>query len=109
MKAAAHRDDKHRRDQADADNGNPIGQKAPRQRRYKRGGIHDTIDSHDMVMIHRCMAMDPENTKAYLNGCEEMVATSERKRVEEKVNSWRESLAPVTTVSLHGINGSGAV
>ena len=91
------------------DKENSNGQKAARQRRRKRRGIHDAIDSHDIVMIHRCMAMEPENARAYLNGCEEMVAARERKRVEEKVNSWRESLAPVTTVSSHDINGSRAM
>jgi len=51
-----------------------------------------------MVMMYRFLAMEPENVRAYLNGCEEMAAAGERKAVEEKVSSWRESLAPGTAV-----------
>ena len=34
--------------------------------------------------------------RAYLKGSEEIVEARERKELEEKVNSWRESLALLT-------------
>jgi len=112
---AAHADDKRRRDQADADKENSNRQRQRRnKRRSGKGGIHDLIDPHDAVMIYRFLAMEPENVRAYLKGCEEVVAARERKTLEEKVNSWRESLAPVTDIAhgpvtheaSHYINGS---
>jgi hypothetical protein len=82
---AAHADDKRRRDQ---------------EQRYKRHNRrrsrHNAIDPHDVVMMYRFQAMEPEKVRAYLKGCEEMAAASERKGLEEKVGSWRESLAPPT-------------
>ena len=90
---AAHIDDKRGHDQADADKENSSGQKVARQRRYERRGIHDVVDPHDVAMMYRFLAMEPENVRAYLKGCEEMAAAGERKGLEEKVNSWRESLA----------------
>jgi hypothetical protein len=47
------------------------------------------------------MAMEPEDVRAYLKGCEEMQAAGERKALEEKVNSWRESLAPVNSIDIN--------
>src|SRR6266481_6433864 len=54
----------------------------------------DTDDKrrHDMVMMIRFMAMEPEKVRAYLEGCEEMAAAGERKGLEERVKSWRESV-----------------
>ena len=46
--------------------------------------------------MYRCLAMEPEKVRAYLKGSEEIVAARERKGLEEKVNSWREFLAPLT-------------
>jgi len=46
----------------------------------------------DVVMMYRFQAMEPENVKTYLKQFGEMVAASERKGLEEKVDSWRESL-----------------
>ena len=96
---AGHIDDKRRRDQADADEENPSGQKAARRRRHERRGIHDAVDPHDVVMMYRFLAMEPEKVRAYVEGCEEMAAAGERKGLEEKVNSWRQSLAPLTTIN----------
>jgi hypothetical protein len=90
---AAHTNDKRRRDHADADKDD-----TPRKRRCGRRGGRDTIHPHDIVMMYRFLAMEPENVRAYLDGCEEMATAAERKVVEEKVNSWRESLAPGTAV-----------
>jgi len=45
-------------------------------------------------MIYQFKAMESEDIRAYLEGCEEVVAAREHKVLEEKVNSWRESLAP---------------
>ena len=42
--------------------------------------------------------MEPENVRTYLKGCEEIAAARESKRVEEKLDSWRESLVPLTVV-----------
>jgi len=42
--------------------------------------------------------MEPEDVRAYVEGCEEM-GTVERKGVEEKVNSWRVSLGPLTVTA----------
>jgi hypothetical protein len=77
-------------------------QKETRRRCYEkrdgRRGIHhdDALkaDLHDLLIIYRLQAMTPEKVGAYLERCEEMVATAERKRLEDKVNSWRGSLAP---------------
>ena len=46
--------------------------------------------------MYRCLAMEPEKVRAYLKGSEEIVAARKRKGLEEKVNSWREFLAPLT-------------
>jgi len=92
----AHTSDKRQRDQADANKENSNGQQAARQRRYGRRSIHDTTDPHDVFMRHRFKAMESENIRAYLEGCEEVVAARERKVLEGKVNSWRESLAVMT-------------
>jgi hypothetical protein len=89
----AHIDDERGLDQADADKENSSPKKAARQRRYNRRDRR--IDPHDAVMMCRFLAMEPENVRAYLKGCEEMVAAGDRKALEEKVNSWRESLAPL--------------
>jgi len=51
---------------------------------------HDPIDPHDVVMMYRFIAMEPENVRAYLKGCEEAAAAGKRKGLEEKVNSWRD-------------------
>jgi hypothetical protein len=92
--------DRRRRDQADADKENSSRQIAARQQRYERRdgrrGNRDAIDPCDLVMMYRCQAMEPEKVRAYLKGSEEIVAARERKGLEEKVNSWRESLAPLT-------------
>jgi len=42
--------------------------------------------------------MEPEDVRAYVEGCEEM--GTEHKGVEEKVNSWRESLGPLTVTAI---------
>ena len=94
----AHIDDRCRHDQADADKENFNGQKAARQRRYEKRDILDAIDPHDMVMMYRCQAMESEKVRAYLEGCEETEMAGERKALKEKVNSWRESLAPLTAI-----------
>ena len=76
--------------------------KAARQQRYdserrdRRRSRHNAIDPYDVVMMYRFQAMEPEKVRAYLEGCEEMAAARERKGLQEKVNSWRESLAPLT-------------
>ena len=108
--------DKDRHDQTYADDSeeNTNRQKPARQRRYKRRGIHGALDYLDIVMIHRCMVIGPENVRAYLEECNEMAAARERNMVDEKVNSWRESLVPVTANdtdydSSHDINESGVV
>lgn len=93
-------DDRRRGDQADADKKNSSRQIAARQQRYERRdgrrGNRDAVDPFDSVMMYRCQAMEPEKVRAYLKGCEEMAAARECKGLEEKVNSWRESLAPLT-------------
>jgi len=91
--------DMHRRDQrdqADADKENSIRQITTRQQRYERRYARRGIDPYDLVMMYRCQAMEPEKVRTYLRGSEEIVAARERKGLEEKVNSWRESLAPST-------------
>ncbi len=57
--------------------------------------------------------MEPEKVRAYLKGREEMAVARECKGLEEKLNSWRESLAPLTAMILtsgsrpaHGPTGS---
>jgi hypothetical protein len=97
---AAHADDKHRRDQADADKEKHSQLEEGRQRRWeardRRRGTHDAIDPLDVAMMYRFKAMEPEKLRAYLKGCEEVAAARERKGLEEKVNSWRETLVPLT-------------
>jgi|SRR5712671_433107 len=93
---AVHVGDKQRHDQADADNEN--SSKTAQQKCYdrrntgRRRGIHGAIDPYDVVMMYRFHAMEPDRVRSYLQGCEEMVAARERKGLEERVNSWRESL-----------------
>jgi len=89
---AAHTDDKCRCDQADAGEENSNRQKVAQQRRHGRRRAHDAIDPHDMVMMHRFSAMEPEKVRAYLEGCEEIAVAGMRKGLEERVNSWRESV-----------------
>ena len=91
---AVHVDDKRRRDQADADkeNSSKTAQQKCYNRRDRRRGIHGAIDPYDVVMMCRFQAMEPDKVRSYLQGCEEMVAARERKGLEEKINSWRESL-----------------
>lgn len=91
---ARHTDNKRRRERADADKENSSGPKAARRRRYERRGIRDAIDPHDAVTMYRFLAMEPENVRTYPEGCEEMAAAGERNGLEEKADSWRESLAP---------------
>jgi len=95
----AHTDAKRRRDQADVDNENPNEQNAAQrqhhEKRRRRFGKHDDIDYFDLSMMCRFMAMEPEDVSAYLTRCEETQAAGERKALEEKVKSWKESLAPV--------------
>ena len=91
--------DRRRHDQADADKENSKRRTADRRQRYGRHDgrrrNRDAIDPYELVLMYRCQAMEPEKARAYLKGCEEMVAERERKGLEEKVNSWRESLAPL--------------
>ena len=94
---AADADNKRRHDQANIQKANAKVQDEDRElRRVKRGGktrdIHDGFGPHDMVMMIRFMAMEPEKVRAYLEGCEEMAAAGERKGLEERVKSWRESV-----------------
>jgi len=91
---AAYRDEKRQLEQAEADKENSSGQTKARRRRFERRSTRDTINPHDAVMMYRFSAMEPEKAKAYLNGCEDMAAAGERKGLEEKVSSWRQSLAP---------------
>jgi len=103
----AYADDKRRRDQADAEKDNSTKQKIAREQRHERRtsnrerGIR-YAEPCDLVMMYRCQAMDPEEVRAYLRGCEEMAAARERKGLEEKVNSWRESLKPLTANDIWG-------
>jgi len=96
---AARAGDERRHGQANADEEKSQRQKIERQichDKYSRGhGTADAIDFLDVVMMYRCSAMEPEDARAYVEGCEEMVAVRERKRLEEKVNSWRESLGVI--------------
>lgn len=94
----AHPDDRRRRVQADADKENSNMQDAARQQRYeRRNRRRNVMDPFDLVMMYPFREMGPENVAAYFKGCEEVVAAREQKRLEEKVNSWRESLAPLNT------------
>lgn len=92
--------DRRRHHQADVDKENSKRQAADRQQRYERRDgrrrNRDTIHPYDLVLMYRCQAMEPEKVRAYLKGSEEIVAAKERKGLEDKVNSWRESLAPLT-------------
>lgn len=96
----AHTNGKHRRDRADADEDNSNGLTVAQQRHYdRRGGRrsrHNAIHPHDVLMMYRFKAMEPEKVMAYIKGCKEIAAEKERKELEEKVNSWRGSLAPLT-------------
>jgi hypothetical protein len=97
MKAAGV-DNKRRRDQADADKETSNAQKAARQsrydseRRYGRRGVQSDFDAFDMLMMYRFQAMEPEKVRAHPEGYEEVAAARQRKRLDEKVNPWRESL-----------------
>ncbi len=64
--------------------------------RYERPNRRRNIHPHDVVMMYRFQAMEPEKVRAYLEGCEEMAAARELKGLEENVNSWRVSLVPLT-------------
>ena len=97
---AAHADDKHRRDQDDAAKENIRQSNARRDKRQeardpKNRGTNNAVDPLDVAMMYRFKAVDPEKVKAYLKECEAVTAERERKGLEEKVNSWRESLAPL--------------
>ncbi|KAI0246989.1 hypothetical protein BJV78DRAFT_1249580 [Lactifluus subvellereus] len=86
---AAHTDDKHRRNQADADEENYNEQKPARERRYGRRGMRGRFDGFDALMMLPFMMMPAEKVREYLKGCEEMAAAAVREGLEEKVNSWR--------------------
>jgi hypothetical protein len=45
--------------------------------------------------------MELESGRAYLKGCEEMAAAEERKVLEEKVDLWRQSLAPLAAININ--------
>jgi len=79
-------------------------QKAAQQRCYGRcegrHGTHNPIDPYDVFMMYQFKAIEPEKVRAYLKGCEEVAAAQEHKGLEEKVNSWKESLAPLTILIL---------
>jgi hypothetical protein len=93
-------DGRRRHDLANVDEENPSRPIAAQQERYKRcegrRRKRDAIDPYHLVMMYRCQAMEPETVRAYLRGSEEIVVAREREGLEEKVNSWRESLAPLT-------------
>jgi trans-aconitate methyltransferase len=97
---AVHVDIKRRRDQSNADKENCIMQKEARQQRLDqrngrtngRHGRHDDVSPSDLILIYRCMAMEAEDVRAYLEGCKEMAVVGERNALEEKVNSWRENV-----------------
>jgi len=97
----AYADDRRRHGQADGDRESSTKQKIAREQHHERHtsnrerGIR-YAEPCDLVMMYRCQAMDPEEVRAYLRGCEEMAAARERKGLEEKVNYWRESLKPLT-------------
>jgi hypothetical protein len=99
---AALAEDQRRRDGADADKKKYSQQKVDRRQRQEmrdeRRGTHDAIDPLDLVMMYRFKAMEPEKVRAYLKGCEEVAVAREHKGLEEKVNSWRKSLAPPTNI-----------
>jgi hypothetical protein len=92
----AHTNDKHRRDEENSSSGH----KAARQRHYEgrdgRRSRHNAIHPHDVLMMYQFKAMEPEKVMAYIKGCREIEAQKERKELEEKVNSWRGSLAPLS-------------
>jgi hypothetical protein len=90
---AAHTDDERRHDRGDANKELSERQKASRQRRYERcNGRYSRMHPLDMLMMYRFSAMEPEDVRAYLKECEEIAVARERNRLEEKVNSWRDSL-----------------
>jgi hypothetical protein len=95
--------DRRRHDQADVDKENSKRQTADRQQRHERRDgrrrNRDATDPYDLVLMYRFQAMEPEKVRAYLKGSEEIVAARERKGLEEKVNSWRESLGTVIAES----------
>ena len=95
---AAHADDQ-RLNQAIVDKEKKsTKQKAERQAHLdRRDAPQDAIDFHDVVMMYRCSAMEPEAVREYVEGCKGM-RTVEHKGLEEKVNSWRESLGPPTVI-----------
>jgi hypothetical protein len=92
---AAHTDDNGRRDQVAAQEKSDR-QKAERKERFhmrqERERARNAIHPHDLLMMYRFRAMEPEKVRAYLRGCKEMAAARERKGLEEKVNSWREGV-----------------
>jgi len=64
----------------------------------ERRDTYDAINPLDVAMMYRFKAMGPEKARAYLKRCEEVAAARERKGLEEKVNSWRESLTSLTNI-----------
>jgi hypothetical protein len=100
---AAQADDRRRSDQADADKKVNDKKKDDRQKRWERRDrnrdTHDAIHPIDVAMMYRFMAMEPEQVRAYLKECEEVAAAREREELEEKVTSWRKSLAPLTNIN----------
>jgi len=102
---AAQADDRQRSDQVDADKKAKDDKKDARQKRKeardRNRDTHDAIHPIDVAMMYRFMAMEPENVRAYLKECEEVAAARERKGLDEKVTSWRKSLAPLTNNTAH--------
>lgn len=94
---AAHADHKSQHSQVNINNNkdNSNGQ-VPRcyERHHRWRGKHDAVDPYDVLINYRFKAMGPERVRTYMKRCEEMVATRERKGLEDKVNLWRASLAP---------------
>jgi hypothetical protein len=93
-------DDNGGRDQVDAAQERSDRQRGERNERFnmrqerqrQRQRACNAVHPHDLVMMYRFKAMEPEKVRAYLRGCEEMAAARERKGLEEKVNSWREGV-----------------
>ncbi|KAI0245053.1 hypothetical protein BJV78DRAFT_1270029 [Lactifluus subvellereus] len=89
---AAHTDDKHRCNQADADEENYNEQKPVRD-------MHGGFNGFDALMMLPFMMMPAEKVREYLKGHEEMAAVAEREGLEEKVNLWREGVFGTGTSS----------
>jgi hypothetical protein len=96
---AAHADDKRRCDRADANKGKYHPAESRRRRQEMRDAAKTMLLTLDVAMMYRFQAMEPEKVRDYLKGCEEAAAAArEHKGLEEKVNPWRESLAPLTDI-----------